>query len=454
MLGLLSPLWLLGLAAVAIPVAIHLLSRKEALRVRVGSIVRLEAAVPKHVRRLALTDIPLLLVRAAITMLLVLLLTRLVWRSDVTEPRQVVLAAVDAVSPRTQQIVDSLIAAGYERSPFTTDDYWDALRTADAQLAEGSRIAVVAPARLAVLLGERPALRTPVDWFDVETVGPREWRVATHRRGTDSVLIVTAHSDAERTSFVQRVVARDTAAVPPERQVVVWIAHDAERLEDAHYVEAAARAAAEHAGLDAIITVHSTSSSLAGPDPDVVFWLTPAPVPPAVRDLVARGGTLFRDAPSARFSATTQRVYGVGIDGAARPILLRRTGDDAAGAVIWQDGQGTPLLRAERVGQGLTFRFASRLHPAWTDLVQRPVFPELLVGLLTHPGRWTVGDAPYRIAPRDARRAGVDQALPARDSVTAHPVRHTQSLGLPVWMLALTLLAFERSLSARRARRS
>jgi membrane protein implicated in regulation of membrane protease activity len=453
-LGFLSLPWLLGLAAVAIPVAIHLLSRKEALRVRVGSIVHLEAAAPKHVRRLALTDIPLLLLRAAITVLLALLLTRPVWRSDVTEPRHLVLAAPDAVSPRTRQIVDSLIAAGYERIPLSTDDYWDALRTADAQLAEGSRIAVVAPARLAMLWGERPALRTPVDWFDVETVTAREWRVAAHRRGPDSVRIVTAHSEAGQTSFVQRVVARDTAAVPQERHVVVWIVHDAERLEDARYVEAAARAAAEHAGLDATITIHASSSSLTGPDPDVIFWLTPTPVPPAVQNLVDRGSTLFRDATSKRFSATAQRVYGVGIDEAARPVLFRRAGDDAAGAVVWRDGQGIPLLRAERVGQGLRLRFASRLHPAWTDVVQRPVFPELLVGLLTLPGRWTVGDASYRIAPEDARRAGVDQVLPARDSVTAHPVERTQSLGFPVWVLAIALLAYERSLSARHARRS
>lgn len=76
---LLNPLLLLGVLAVAVPVAIHLRSTRQLRRVWWGAMRFLQAAIERHQRRRRLEDRLLLLVRCLAVVLLALLLARPAW---------------------------------------------------------------------------------------------------------------------------------------------------------------------------------------------------------------------------------------------------------------------------------------------------------------------------------------------------------------------------------------
>ncbi|HEY6222774.1 MAG TPA: BatA domain-containing protein, partial [Gemmatimonadales bacterium] len=72
MLGVTTPLWLAALAALAVPIALHLWSRRSGRAVRVGSIRLLGGAPPAMARRPRLHDPWLLALRCALLAALVL----------------------------------------------------------------------------------------------------------------------------------------------------------------------------------------------------------------------------------------------------------------------------------------------------------------------------------------------------------------------------------------------
>jgi hypothetical protein len=121
MLRFLSPFWLISLLAVAVPVAIHVLSRKAGKKIKVGSIRFLEASASHRLKSLKLSEIPLLLLRAALVAILALLLAQPYWQEKPklgeANPRGWVLVAPELLSnlPRSHQhLIDSLVAAGNE----------------------------------------------------------------------------------------------------------------------------------------------------------------------------------------------------------------------------------------------------------------------------------------------------------------------------------------------------
>ena len=83
------------------------------------------------------------------------------------------------------------------------------------------------------------------------------------------------------------------------------------------------------------------------------------------------------------------------------------------------------VLLEQSLGSGRWLRFASRFHPAWSDLVLSPAFPEWLRGLLRRAG----GDATSELPASDRRADGGQGkpaiAAPARDKLpTAAGLRH------------------------------
>ena len=126
--------------------------------------------------------------------------------------------------------------------------------------------------------------------------------------------------------------------------------------------------------------------------------------------------------------------------------LARRSDEADAGASLWSDGSGRPLLTVTREGAGLRYRFHGRFNPAWSELVLRAAFPEAFARI------WAgTGSADSR---GDERPIAQSQLLPAHDSAVVSsrrspglPIRR-RSLFLPVWLLALVLFGLERWLAA------
>lgn len=414
MFGLLSPGWLAGLVSLAVPLALHLWSRRGGRPIRVGSIRLLQGAEPATKRSWAIQDAPLLLVRTATLSALVLALAGPYWTPSPSVPagRRWALVATEVAQPNA--LIDSLTRAGFDVHPLDGAPplgLWAALREADRSAPRGTRFEVFAPDRLRYFRGERPAIAAALEWH----VRPPR----SHVTG-----------------------AQPRAAIRP-----IAILADADRADDARYVAAALETAALATGMPAVVTIAPPAAVPPG-DPTTpagwIVWLSSRPVPSTVSERVRRGATLLTDAGGAPRADRRSRILLVGLASDAWLARGRIAAD--TGAPLWSDGTGRPLLTVAREGRGLHYRFHSRFDPGWNELVLRPSFPEAVAHL------WLGADSASW--PReDDRRIAMSQLLPARDS---SPRRRSspaalppggRSLFFPVWLLGLALFGTERWLA-------
>lgn len=113
---LLNPIWLWGLGGLAIPIAIHLLSRKEGKTIRIGSIRFLTETSTSKFSSIRLNELSLLAVRSLLIILLVLFLTSLLIPSSDGDSTQKWLVIEKGLEQNEQikRLSDSLQKDGYE----------------------------------------------------------------------------------------------------------------------------------------------------------------------------------------------------------------------------------------------------------------------------------------------------------------------------------------------------
>lgn len=499
--SLLAPFMLAALAALAVPLVIHLWSRGEARRVPVGSIRLLEQTETRQARRLRLTQVPLLLVRMGLLAVLALLLARPVWTAApeaAPTPQTQVLVAPEALrdpNAETLQTIDSLRRAGAEvrllaaglpalsaadaearletPPPDTTvPDVWSLLREVDAARPAASEIVVIAPSRRALFRGERPALRSGVRWLETGPRGVNRWIAAARRVPGDSVAAAVGASTPQATRWSEAVLppsgaaggrplrlrgdtlrltqtdalpTGDAQAVMPAADTLrLSILHHADRLTDAQYVRAAFRIAARYARRPIRI-----EQAAAGDEPrnqeaaDQLFWLHPDAAPDSIRRRVAEGGTLVEDAAGDSSTAVASVIL---MPGSETPDLHRRTPSSTDGRAAWTDGFGRPLLTEARAEGRRHLRFHSRFHPSWNGLVLSAAFPEWTLGQMQSPPTLDPVQDLRRISARQ-RSAVRETTRPVALSEEAEPI--TARGHTPLWLLTVLLFAAERWMAFR-----
>ena len=411
MLGFLAPLWLAGLSALAVPVALHLWSRRGGRPIRVGSIRLLAGSPPATRRSWIIQDPWLLALRCTVLAALALALARPFWAPKAPKARSLALVVSEVVDRET--LVDSLRRAGIAVSVLEDDadrtpNLWTALRRADRTASPGTRFVVFAPDRLRYFAGERPTLHAHVEWHTRAAALPGE---AAPR-------------------------------APAARTVVVFA--DPARLDDARYVSAAFTAAGDATGIVAVVSNHVASAGAVPGSADWIVWLSERAIPKPVLVQLRRGAVLLADAGAATALRHRSRILtGPQPSDVWTARAVRAT---PGGAPVWMDGTGAPLLTVTSEGQGggRFYRFNSRFFPAWSDLVLRPAFPMAMARL------WLGADS-IRATPDD-RRITVTQLLPAEGRsgpMTPGVPRH--SLFIPLWIAAVLAFLLERRLSARSA---
>src|SRR4051812_26169096 len=115
----LNPLWLFAIAAVSIPVIIHLWNIKSGKTLKIGSIALISAAAKKSSRSLVINNKLLLAVRCLLLIILALLLSMPVWQSrfDNSKTKGWLLIPRENLSEsyrKFKPLVDSLTRAGYQ----------------------------------------------------------------------------------------------------------------------------------------------------------------------------------------------------------------------------------------------------------------------------------------------------------------------------------------------------
>lgn len=327
-LSLLLPAALAGLAALLIPLLIHLVRRSERQPLDFAAL-RWIRARHRPQRRVALEERPLLVLRLLLLALVALFLAEPVLEDTPgTRGRVMVVPGVDLAAARAQPVPGGFewrwLAPGFPRlteSVPASQPVSSLLRELDARLPPDAPLVVLAPPVLAGLDGERPVLGRAVDWHVIGAVSPA---------------LVT-----------------DSSA-PPR----LALRHDGNRGDAARYLRACVQAWADSGG-DADAPDVAPTSALPGPDIDTLVWLRPGALPDEVREWAEGGRTLLIEP-------------GTQVEGAAadRPVAAWRAPDHAV------------LATAEPLGDGRLIRLQQPLRPDALPQLLDPGFPADMRALL------------------------------------------------------------------------
>ncbi|MEM8962951.1 MAG: BatA domain-containing protein [Acidobacteriota bacterium] len=463
--------WLAGLAALVIPIAIHLWSRGIRRRVEIGSIRLLEALPGRRARRVRLTHPWLLLLRSVLLIALVLALASP--RLEVPPPPSWVLiepstigdlAASTVEAWRTDRAEIRLLAPGLPRwssdaepavTPAASVDLWSYLREADLVAPLSVPFLVVTEARLSSVRGERPVMNRPVEAWSTKqedesnrflvaatgTSDTTEGRVivgtssttgTTYQRSTPSMAGVRT-DDGTATLSDGGVVSTDDSLAWTRGEVIeVVIHHESDRETDADFLAAAVATAAEALGREWVLSRQGTETPRSA---DVVAWLSASPVPETLRreSRVLISDALGDEARACWFSVTADG-WNVGVRQCA--AADRRSPE----SVVWlEGGRGEPFVDLTMIDRGAWLHLHGRFLSSWSDLVTTPILARWLTTQLEEPNPH-VGS--------DRRRVEESVWLPRQRSVEpVGTVPSGRSLEASLWLLVFMLLLIERWVS-------
>jgi len=339
MFSFLHPFAVAALLGLAVPLLIHLWERRQGRRVLVGSIRLLEESEEQRISYLKLTDLWRLILRAAIVVIFVLLLTGPGWRpkgDDASSSRHWVLVDPNLVIEGSLlAVLDSLQGQGFPIQLLASDfpiwapevrsgaadtsvSYWSLLTELSRRRPAPDTVTIFGDPLLWRFTGKRPHLPLVVRWQSVPGGGPHSFIVAAWP-GEGVVEVVVGRSAAEGTTFHRTGIPAQPGRhllpepLPPivltsdarpgawqvqlasnlqppvpvtsRPQRTAYIYYDEAMVEDQHYLRAAIRAAAAFTGftIDAKwLPVQEFKAPPVEKDDRSgwLFWLSEQPVPP------------------------------------------------------------------------------------------------------------------------------------------------------------------------------
>ncbi len=356
---LLAPLGLAALAALVLPLLIHLTRRNAQRPIDFAALRWLEPR-PRPQRRPRLDELALLTARLILLTLLALVLAHPVWRGEGGVRAWLLVApGADPAAARAQTPKGAhlrWLAPGFpglgEPTPIGAAPITSLLRELDADLPRGASLIVAVPAVLQGVDAERPRLSRAVDWRVLPGATPT--------------------------------LAKPAAPVAPPTLVIRY-APDFEA--GARYLRAAAAAWAPSSATppaDAGLTSQALPQGARA-----IAWLAPGPLPAALRGRLAGRAVVLLPAEAS-------------IDGLGPATPL------------WRDAEGRPVAEGGSLGRGRWRRFTRPLDSETMPQLLAPDFPTRLAGLLTEPP-----PQPARVQARDFQplfgaRSGAPAALDLR----------------------------------------
>lgn len=512
MIQFLIPILFLFTFSILIPIIIHLLSRKRGKTIKIGSVKLIAESQSSKLKNIKLSELPLLLLRTVLLILLVLLLAKPNWldHESINEPegKRWVLISPEVLGKTNLSIntkIDSLILNGYEPHLFqsrfpkinlnenikydwSTPNYWSLLREADAILPPGSKLIVFAPNRLNSIGGERPQLDLEVTWQPI-AVDKSQW-IEQVKVVEDNLQITFGFSDSSKTMFedleleipktarifsknnlppvevipnlqkeeihirlVQTAQSSDFLTIqsnPPK--LAIQIFYENNRTDDANYVRTAVSA------VDEVLKIPISISMISIEDFDkksgsvkVIFWLSSLEVPEKFKKLAENGTIIVTDVQSDEYEVGHGKIAMASFSQNEEPGLWRYQKTQNKSTAIWQDSNGLPVLQFESIGKGGMYRFQSRFHPSWNELVLKPGFPEwikeVLLTAINHDNK-----SYSQFQDGDQRVISLNQLLPEKKMVVEEDrmAEKRTDLTLLIWLIAFFLFGFERWISERR----
>jgi hypothetical protein len=484
----LSPIWFFALAALSVPVFIHLWNIREGKTLKVGSISLISEASKSNRRSFKLLDVLLLIVRCLLLGLLALFLASPIWqhlkagekiKGWLLIPQGDFTQSYNKFKPR----IDSLIRRGYElhfyhpdfmkvdtadlrkgklpKAAIDTLNYWSLLNQLSNK-ASNIPVELITPNGSIHFKGSKPNTQLNLNW-QTYTVADSvsKWIAVAAFTNTNAIKVTLGSSNPGGISYTNRVLQNEgdgeialnvengkplvalkdsvQPAVAVDTSTLRIAIYTDKYLLDAGYLKAALSAAVGFSGRKSIIKQYFSPGQI--PSGQAwLFWLSDKPVNKSL--LRSRRYVFKYEAGKANdISSWINPVnqFALAIPG-KRIELNKIVSATANSEPVWQDGYGRPVLGLE----DNIYHFYTHFNPLWNNLVWSEDFPKLILKL--------IGNEPYRVPAQFDKRVLSDAQLQpirvkaANVKASADPVEQTDLSGY-FWLALIVLLIAERILS-------
>ncbi|MBK0377694.1 BatA domain-containing protein [Mucilaginibacter segetis] len=487
----LNPIWFLGIAALSIPVAIHLWNIRQGKTLKVGSIALITQASKASSRSFKLLDILLLICRCLLLTFIAILLATPVWQylKSTNKSKGWILIPRMEISQVYQQFkstIDSLTKAGYEFHYLNKDfnrgdlsqiladtnslkdtagvssdgNYWSLIKKVDAASLLNMPVYVFTSNRLKHFKGSKPMVGLDIHWQTYTAPDSvKKWIADAWMNDSGSISFNEGESTPSGTYFTTQKVKSDAAgnsgveltvkngqpliqlknsdqpAVLVDTSTLRMAVYPGKNTTDADYLVAALKAIANFKGRRAAIKIYNNQAQL--PKADWLFWLSDEPINKVTLSAAANVFE-YEKGKVLNTSSWIQVSNDEHI-----PLYKLITAKQKTEA-LWQDGFGKPVLSKQQVQGRNVYLFYSRFNPSWNDLVWSAQFPEIMLKLMN--------EDPMPLY--DQRILSDQQIQPIRikerhaDITVAH-IQETD-LSKSFWLLAIALFVTERIIAAKK----
>ena len=362
----LSPQGLWLLAALAIPILIHLFSRSKGKHVLIGDIELIRQARKDRVREVRLSQWLLLLLRMLIVATLTLLMADLVRQGLEDRTDDSAYVTPQWLAAATEQEKQSLLAGSSQNIYL---------------LADG--LPEINPETIELVLNETSSSRDASAWAYLS-----EALATINHQGAVSVYATSQASDwPARRLDLPRDVSWNLLEGDSElsgQPVSALIVFDRQRANDARLMEMAMEALRQHRVPNlSWSSIVDTEAGTVSDRPDWLVWLSDEDIPTELSSPSGTPVTILTDR-SIQSAVPLENRPGTS-SLADTKINLHRVHSnlEAVGdSVAWEMDNGYPLLTRTQSGTTRILNFASRFSTSWTDLQLQAEFPGLLLRTL------------------------------------------------------------------------
>ncbi|MBM3400968.1 MAG: hypothetical protein FJY21_01400 [Bacteroidetes bacterium] len=437
MFQLISPIWLLGISGMIIPLLIHLWNVKKGKTLKIGSVSLLGESSRQNARSLRLLDLLLLLLRCLLILLISLVLAEPVWINPNNSREKGGWILIEKNNfketySKFQKEIDSLDQVGYDLHLFeagfkseeldklkdseitknSTENplsYWSLLKMLNQEIPKNKEAHIFTPNQLNRFKGDRPEVAiklhwktyTPNDssaqwiesaWFKDDSVraiisqsNPKSLQripITFDPSDKKSVFSLTFQDGLSRLSYKDDSAIRQKPVSIDTSTIRIAIYEDKFK-KDAEYLRAAINAIQKYT--ERRIELRLINSELINGAQNIVFWLSEKmPAEFQIKNL-GPGSSLFVYEKGKTEEINSSVVFSEQASQMEEIKLQKRvpaTRGPKNNYTIWEDGFGEPLLDLEIKNKLRIYHFYSRFNPEWNGLVWDEDFAKILAPLI------------------------------------------------------------------------
>jgi NADH:ubiquinone oxidoreductase subunit len=493
----LNPIWLFAIAAISIPVVIHLWNIRRGKTLKVGSIALVTAAAQKSSRSFKLNEVLLFILRCLFLLILAFLLaTPFLRRNHATAKTKgwvlIPKANLKETCKNLKFIVDSLAKIGYEFHFFDegfksfelnkvlndsllkdkpeVKNYWNLVAKLNEKLPSNIPVYLLTPNQAKYFNGNKPSVSLNLHWLTYTAADSvATWIESAWFTGNNSIKVIKGNSGPSGTYFTNYVIQSDgdpkspfivnvnhgrpviSLKTAPEKHTPIdtgtlRIAIYSDKYSvDEKYLGAALQTIIDFTQRKIIVKKYADAAQIPAKQ-DWLFWLSDKPVDANMLNKAAHVLNYQSGKVSTEFSAIkTKGSFTLSGDSEVPAIYKLVKNEAINGQAIWVDGYGNPVLTQEQSPQTTRYHFYSHFNPAWNDLVWSDSFPKLLLRLVLY------GSDNELIKSNDLTKVDHRQMMPniiwSAKKVDNNKVNEQTDLSHYFWLMLIAVFIAERWLA-------